>query len=144
MDTQYWMTVPCHLGSSLDCVAIPITPLDQQVLLRMKFQIGSNRFRYIYSPTNMVVNNATIYKCRRGTQEGSDNVLWLALAKDGHWIAREAHKDSTNLVRRGKNIFMTRDPIGDITSPGDIDWMWYDEKHDTWEDFTFPFRTTQV
>ena len=144
MDTQYWMTVRCHLGKSLDCVAILITPLDQQVILMSKFQIGSNKFRYIYSPSIFQVNNATVYKCRRGTQEGSDNVCWLARGKDGHWVAREAHKDSADPVRQGKKIFRTKLPIHNIASPDDVEWQWYDEKHDTWEDFTFPFRTTQV
>ena len=138
------MTVRCLLGSSLDCVAILITPLDQQVLLMMKFQIGSNKFRYIYSPTNMEVNSATVYKCRRGTQEGSDDVLWLARAKDGRWIAREAHKDSTDPVRQGRKIFKTQNPIDDITNPGDIDWMWYDTRNGTWEDFKYTFKTTQI
>ena len=110
----------------------------------MKFQIGNNKFRYIYSPTDMEVNNATIYKCCRGTQEGSDNVLWLARGRDGRWVAREAHKDSTDPVRQGKNIFMTKNPIDDITNPDDIDWMWYDTRGETWKDFDYTFRTTQV
>ena len=147
MDTQYWVTVRCHLGSSLHCVAILITPLDQQVLLRMKFQIGSDTFRYIYSPTDMEVNGATVYKCRRGTQEGpaqQERVLWLSKGKDDRWQAREAPKDSTDPVRKGKKIFKTRDPIDDITIPGDIDWMWYDDRSETWKDFEYTFHTKRV
>ena len=144
MYAQYWMTVRCHLGSSLDCVTILITPLDQQILLRMAFQIGSNKFRYIYRPTDMQVNDATVYKCRRGTQERSDNVLWLARAKDGRWVAREAHKDSTEPVVQGKKIFMTANPIAHITTPDDVDWMWYDTRDATWKKFDFKFKTTCV
>ena len=112
----------------------------------MKFQIGSNKFRDIYSPTDYQLNDATVYKCRRGHQEGSDNVLWLARTKKGRWVAREAHKDSTDPLRQGKKIFMTHHPIDDNTNPGDIEWMWYDTRGDTdiWKDFEYTFRTTRV
>ena len=110
----------------------------------MKFQIGSDKYRYIYSPTQMEVNSAPVYKCRRGTREGSEDVFWLAREKDGRWIAREAHTDSTDPVRQGRKIFMTQNPIDDITNPGDIDWMWYDTRTGTWKDFQYTFRTTHI
>ena len=101
----------------------------------MKFQIGSNKYRYIYSPTQMEVNSAPVYKCRRGTRERSEDVLWLAREKDGRWIAREAHTDSTDPVRQGKNFLQTMIPIDDITNPGHIDWMLFDTCKGTWKYF---------
>ena len=108
----------------------------------MRFQIGTGLTDYIYGPTDFVVNGATIYKCRRGTQEGSELVLWLSKGKDGRWTAREAPKDSEDPVRKGTKIFKTRDPIDDITIPGDIDWMWYDDE--TWKDFQYTFHTKRI
>ena len=99
----------------------------------MEFQIGSDKCRFIYSPTQMEVNSAPVYKCRRGTREGSEDVFWLAREKDGRWIAREAHTDSTDPVRQGINFLQTMNPIDDITNPGDIDWMWFDTRTGTWE-----------
>ena len=110
----------------------------------MKFQIGSNKQGYIYSPTDMEVNNAPVYKCRRGQDGGSEHVLWLSRAKDGRWIAREAHTDSPEPVAHGKKIFMTQNVITDITNPGDIDWMWYNEKKEPWINFQYTFRTKHI
>ena len=109
----------------------------------MDFQVGSNKYRYIYTATDMFINRATVYRCRRGLNEGTNAVLWLARAKDGRWIAREADKTSTDPVRQGKKTFMTKNPIDDITNPGDIDWMWYD-KDGKWVAFDFTFKTTRV
>ena len=95
----------------------------------MKFQIGpDDKHAYIYTDADMVVNSAPVYKCRRGTRERSENVLWLAREKDGRWISREAHTDSTDPVRQGRKIFQTQNPIDDITNLGDIDWMWFDTR----------------
>ena len=112
----------------------------------MKFQIGpDDKHAYIYTDADMVVNSAPVYKCRRGTRlERSENVLWLAREKDGRWISREAHTDSTDPVRQGKKIFQTQNPIDDITNPGDIDWMWFDTRTGTWKDFQYTFRTTHI
>ena len=110
----------------------------------MKFQIGPDNQRYIYTETDMVVNGASVYKCRRGQDGGSEHVLWLSRAKDGRWIAREAHTDSPEPVAHGKKIFMTQIPIVDITNPGDIDWMWFDTRTGTWKDFQYTFRTTHI
>ena len=71
-------------------------------------------------------------------------MLWLARAKDGRWIAREAHTDSTEPVMQGKKIFQTQNPIDDITNPGDIDWMWFDTRTETWKNFQYTFRTTHI
>ena len=92
----------------------------------------------------MQVNNATVYKCRRGILEGSDNVLWLTRGKDGRWVACEARKDSTDPVRQGEKKFMTKNPIDDVSNTDDIEWMWYDTRGETWKDFDYTFRTTQV
>ena len=92
----------------------------------------------------MEVNSATVYKRRRGTQEGSDDVLWLARAKDGRWIAREAHTDSPEPVAHGKKIFMTQIPIVDITNPGSYEWMWYNAEKETWINFQYTFRTKHI
>ena len=112
----------------------------------MKCQIGSDKHRHIYSPTNMEVNNAPVYKCRRGTREGSEDVFWLAREKDGRWIAREAHTDSTDPVRQGINFLQTMNPIDDITNPGDIDWMWYNAQKEEWMfyDATWEYRGTTI
>ena len=110
----------------------------------MSFQIGSDKYRYIYSPTDMQFNSATVYKCRRGILEGSDDVLWLACGKDGRWVAREAHNESTDPVRQGIKTFMTKNPIDDITNPDDIDWMWYDTLGTKWVAFDYTFKTMQV
>ena len=106
----------------------------------MEFQIGSDKCRFIYSPTQMEVNSAPVYKCRRGIsglsrRERSENVLWLAREKIGRWIAREAPTDSTDPVRQGKNFLQTMIPIDDITNPGHIDWMLFDTCKGTWKYF---------
>ena len=110
----------------------------------MKFQIGSNKQGYIYTETDMVVNSAPVYKCRRGQDGGSEHVLWLSRAKDGRWIAREAHTDSPEPVAHGKKIFMTQFPIVDITNLGSNEWMWYNARKDEWINFEFSFRTTHI
>ena len=110
----------------------------------MKFQIGPDNQRYIYTETDMVVNGASVYKCRRGYDGGTEHVLFLSRAKDGRWIAREAHTDSTDPVRQGINFLQTMNPIDDITNPGDIDWMWYDTRKGTWEYFEYTFKTTHI
>ena len=107
----------------------------------MKFQIGSNKQGYIYTETNMEVNSAPVYKCRRGQDGGTDHVLFLARAQDGRWIAREAYKDSLQPVLEGKKIFMTQEEIVDITNEGDFKWSIYDAGKAQWYNLTHPFRT---
>ena len=141
MDTQYWMTVHCHLGSSLDCTAILIT---QVLRMTKKFSIGPDgtNFRYTYrSVLNMHVNGTTVYRCHHAPHVRPDTVFWLARKKDGRWGVFEAHKDCKQPVREGKWIFKTKFPINDITSPGALDWMWYDTRKEIWIEFNVKFMT---
>ena len=92
----------------------------------------------------MVVNSSPVYKCRRGQDGGSEHVLFLSRAKDGKWIAREAHKDSPEPVAYGKKIFMTQEDITDITNPGEVKWMWYKAETETWINFQYTFRTRHI
>ena len=110
----------------------------------MKFQIGPDKHQYIYTETDMAVNGATVYKCRRGQDGGTDHVLFLARAQDGRWIAREAYKDSLQPVLEGKKIFMTQEEIVDITNEGDFKWMMYDAAKATWYNLKYPFRTKVI
>ena len=103
------------------------------------FQVGADKYNYIYSATEMTFNDAPVYKCRRGRKEDTEVVFWLARDTEGHWVAREAHKDNKNPAA-GSNVFKTQHPI-DITSPGEVEWMWYDEKYKTWKDFEHAFTT---
>ena len=109
-----------------------------------KFQIGSDKFRYIYSPTHLKCRNKPVYKCRRGRNEGSPNVLWLSQGADGHWVAREAHKDNDNPLSDGVKVFRTMHATTDITIPGEVEWMWWDDSSDVWKDFKFTFWTKQL
>ena len=116
----------------------------------MKCQIGSDKHRHIYSPTNMEVNSVPVYKCRRGgTREGSEDVFWLAQGEDGRWIAREYHMGmvyEADPVTQGINCLRTKIPIDDITNPGDIDWMWYNAQKEEWMfyDATWEYRGTTI
>ena len=129
------MTVRCHLGSSLDCTAILITALNQQVLLRMtkkiQMKIGRHKFcDIIYHPTDMEVNGARLYVCSRGQQCGMQSArLWLARRKDGRWVAYEAHKDSKEPLREGKKMFKTKFAIDELTNPDDVEWLWHYTHH---------------
>ena len=107
----------------------------------MKFQIGPDKHAYIYTDTDMVVNSSPVYKCRRGQDAGTEHVLFLSRAKDGKWIAREAHKDSPEPVAYGKKIFMTQESIIDITKPGEVHWMWYKAETEAWINFNSAFYT---
>ena len=107
-------------------------------------QIGSDKFRYIYSPTHLKSRKKPVYKCRRGRNEGSPNVLWLSQGADGHWVAREAHRDSENPLRHGVKVFRTMHPMPDITVPGEVEWMWWNDKKQEWKDFKFTFWTKQI
>ena len=103
----------------------------------------SNELCYIYRPTDMQFNGATVYVCIRGHQQERriNRKLWLARKKDGRWGVFEAHKDCKQPVREGKWIFKTKFPIDDITSPEALDWMWYDTRKEIWIEFNFKFRT---
>ena len=110
-----------------------------------KFQIGSNKFRYISSPTPLECRNKPVYKCRRGQNEGTPEVLWLSLGADGHWVAREAHKDCDNPLEDGVKVFRTMHPMPDITLPGEVEWMWWDARNEgQWKDFKFTFWTKKI
>ena len=97
-----------------------------------------------FSPTHLECRNKPVYKCRRGRNEGSPDVLWLSQRRDGHWVAREAHRDSENPLRNGVKVFRTMHPMTDITIPGEVEWMWWDDSSDAWKDFKFIFWTTQI
>ena len=109
-----------------------------------KFQIGTDKLRYIYHESHLVSREKPIYKCRRGQTEGSPYVFWLSYGEDGHWIAREAHKDNENPLRQGVYVFRTLDPVDDITVPGEYGWMWWNDKKQEWKDFKFIFWTKQL
>ena len=109
-----------------------------------KIQIGSDKFRYIYSPTHLVSRNKPIYKCRRGRNKGSPYVLWLSIEEDGHWVAHAAHKDSLNPLRDGVKVFRTMHAMPDITMPGKFEWMWWADNSDIWNAFEFTFWTKQI
>ena len=105
------------------------------------FQIAAKSFRYTYRATDMRANGATVYKCRHGQK---DKVLLLSRKKNGRWVCHECHEDSPIPVWEGKKIFQTKFAIDDITNPGDLHWMWYDTRKETWMAFDFRFRTTWV
>ena len=135
------MTVRSHLGSSFTA------HLDKQVLLRMvstdnvKFQIGRDKYSYIYSPTRMKVNGEIIYKCCRASPYATSQTtrLFLCYDEDEHWVAVDAPQDSKTPASDGKAIWRSVDTKFDITSPGKVEWQWWDDKKEQWQEFTYPF-----
>jgi len=109
-----------------------------------KFQVGTDNFKYIYTQTEMKLHNAPVYKCRRGRQEGTQEVLFLMKAKDGHWVAREAHNLSEEPARDSTKVFRTTHPMEDITQEGNVEWMWWNEDIDRWAQFEYTFKTKKV
>ena len=111
-----------------------------------RFQIGSDNYKYIYTDTDMEVNDTPIYKCTRGTEKSPTGfVLWLHRSQTGQWEAREAPIHTEQPVQEGKNVFRTQDDhIDDISVPGAVSWQWWDEDKNHWVDFNFDFWTKRV
>ena len=115
--------------------------------MTQKFQIGSDEDQYVFGPADMEVNQAPVYMCCRGLH-GKKNmnkkariVLWLAKGEDGHWIARQAPKNSEEPLQHGPSLLKTKFPLDDITIQGDVAWQYFDIETKKWVDFTYPFKT---
>ncbi len=73
-------------------------------MAQSRFQIGSDKYQYIYSDANLQINGKPVYRCRRGVETSPDGyVLWLRRTAQGHWIAREATSDSDEPVQEGRS-----------------------------------------
>ena len=113
----------------------------------LQFQIGSDKFKYIYrAASDMVCTGNPVYYCSRGLDDSQGGfILWLVRDADGHWQAKEAPDDCKEPARDGKPVFRTKETtIDDITQPGDIDWQWWNKKKSEWKDFDYTFKTKIV
>ncbi len=115
-------------------------------MANVPFQIGSDNYKYIYSDANLQINGKPVYRCRRGVETSPDGyVLWLHRTAQGHWIAREAKRDSAEPVQEGRKVFRTQgNNIDDIGAPGSVAWQWWDTEENKWVNFDFEFRTKRV
>ena len=94
------------------------------------FQIGEDRYGYKYGSTKMRANSVPLYKCIRGTDQNCDErCLWLYKSFDGHWIATEAPKISTDPINTGNPKFRTLHPLEDIRAGRELQWQYFKEQH---------------
>jgi hypothetical protein len=112
----------------------------------MQFQIGTDKYKYIYQahPT-MTCLGKPVYKCCRGVSNTPNGfVLYLCFTDTGHWEAGEAAQDSDEPLRDGKKVFRTRDPVEDITVPGDYHWDYWDTDRVGYVPLNYAFRTKRI
>ena len=108
-----------------------------------KFQIGPDYYGYIYNETESEANNAKVYKCRRGLQEGNGNRLFLFQKASGKWMAVEAPDNCPDPVKDGVKAFKTESRHDDITIEGRYKWQYFDKgapKGQRWSGLKRPFE----
>ena len=97
-------------------------------------QIGEDRYGYKYRSTKMRANTALVYQCIRCTDQNCDEkCLWLYKSLDGHWIATEAPKISTDPINTGNPKFRTLHPVEDIRAGRELQWQYFKEQTLEWE-----------
>jgi hypothetical protein len=109
-------------------------PFDPREAL---FQIGEDKYGYKYRSTKMRANSSPVYQCIRGTDQNCVvKCLWLYRSSDGHWIAIEAPKTSSNPINEGHPTFRTEDAVeGDIHVQRELQWQYFKETEEefVWE-----------
>ena len=98
------------------------------------FQVGEDRYGYKYRSTNMRANAAPVYQCIRSTDETCEQkCLWLYKSSDGHWIATEALKISTDPINTSNPKFRTLHPVEDIRAHRELQWQYFMAQTLEWE-----------
>ena len=105
------------------------------------FQIGEDKYGYKYSASTMKVNGSPVYQCIRSSDVNSlVRCLWLYKSGDGHWIATDAPKNSSDPVNGGIPKFRTTEPVDCIRVRQMLHWHWFKEATEQWEG-ALPFMT---
>jgi hypothetical protein len=105
------------------------------------FQIGEDKYGYKYSASTMKVNGSPVYQCIRSSDVNSlVRCLWLYKSSDGHWIATDAPKNSSDPVNGGIPKFRTTEPVDCIRVRQMLHWHWFKEATEQWEG-ALPFMT---
>ena len=121
-------------------------PFDPREAL---FQIGENKYGYKYRSTEMRANSSPVYQCIR-TTDVNDTVkcLWLYKSGDGHWIATEAPKTSSDPINGGTPTVRTPVPVEDIRVRQALHWQYFKPLTLEWEGSmmfeTYPMQPTMI
>ena len=121
-------------------------PFDPREAL---FQIGEDKYGYKYRSTKMRANSSPVYQCIR-TTDVNDTVkcLWLYKSGDGHWIATDAPKTSSDPINGGTPTFRTTVPVEDIRVRQALHWQYFKPMTLEWEGSmmfeTYPMQTTMI
>jgi hypothetical protein len=105
------------------------------------FQIGEDKYGYKYSASTMKVNGSPVYQCIRSSDiNDATKCLWLYKSSDGHWIATNAPKTSSDPVNGGIPKFRTTEPVDCIRVRQMLYWHYFKEATEQWEG-SLPFET---
>ena len=121
-------------------------PFDPREAL---FQIGEDKYGYKYRSTKTRANSSPVYQCIRSA-DVNDTVkcLWLYKSGDGHWIATDAPKTSSDPINGGTPKFRTTVPVEDIRVRQALHWQYFKPMTLEWEGSmmfeTYPMQPTMI